>query len=67
MGTSQQESLYHVILEGCDVSYDIAEGGRVIIRGAILGGTGGRVMIADKMQEPSMITAADGLREGQTD
>ena len=46
LGTSQQQDDYHVILEGCDVSYDVAEGGRVVIKGAVRGGTGGRVMLA---------------------
>ena len=47
LGTSHQEGLYHVLLEGVDVSYDVeGEPGAVVVRGAVLGGTGGRVMMS---------------------
>ena len=55
LGTSHQEGLYHVLLEGVDVSYDVeGEPGAVVVRGAVLGGTGGRVMMSrseEKSQE----------------
>lgn len=45
LGSGQQEGLYHVLLEGVDVSYNVVGDGVVELRGAELGGTGGRVMM----------------------
>lgn len=45
LGHSQQEGLYHVLLENVDVSYEV-EDDRVVLRGAVLGGTGGRVQMS---------------------
>jgi len=42
LGLSKQEGLYHVILENVDVSY-VMEDETVVLKGAILGGAGGRV------------------------
>ena len=61
LGHSKQEGLYHVLLEHVDVSYDI-EDEAVVLRGAVLGGTGGRVLQAELQQirsHPVGITSSE--------
>jgi hypothetical protein len=46
--------VYHVILEGVDVMYDMTNDSVVKVLGAELGGTGGRVLLSgeDKQKLP---------------
>ncbi len=60
LGTAQQEGLYHVLLEGVDVSYEVVEG-VVEVRHAELGGTGGRLGRA-----PMAVTEDEETDTGET-
>lgn len=48
LGATQQQGLYHVLLEGVDVTYDVVGEGTILVRGAELGGTGGRIMLEER-------------------
>ncbi|GAX82584.1 hypothetical protein CEUSTIGMA_g10010.t1 [Chlamydomonas eustigma] len=63
LGGSQQEGLYHVILEGVDVMYDMTNEGVVKILGAELGGSGGRVLLTDHTDGAAIQNDADRATE----
>ena len=37
-----------MLLEGVDVTYDVVGEGAILVRGAELGGTGGRIMLEER-------------------
>lgn len=58
LGATQQQGLYHVLLEGVDVTYDVVGEGTILVRGAELGGTGGRIMLEERRRVEAEAAAA---------
>lgn len=61
MCTPYLQDLYHVILEGVDVMYNVVGDNEIVVVGAELGGSGGRVMLAQaEAHAPAAAVATAG-------